>query len=703
MQTRAGAVTSQGDIAQYSDVARTTNGIDGSGITVGVLSDSYNNLLGEAADVSSGDLPAGVDVLSDLASGGCDEGRAMAQIVYDVAPGSELAFHTAFNGAADFALGIEELAGCPPGSALGCTPMPGVAAEVIVDDVGYADQPFFQDGVVAQAADNVAANGVAYFSSAGNSGRNSYESAFRTNGGVPNYHDFDPGPGVDVCQSFSIPVGETAFFILQWDEPFFSVSGAPGASNDIDIFLVDSTCSTAVAGSASNNLGGDAFEFFSYQNLGPGTDFNVVIENYSGADPGLIKYVNWRGGPANEYDTQSSTSFGHPNAAGAIGTGAAPYFLTPPYGTTPPLLESFSSAGGTPILFNTSGAPLPVPLVRNKPDITAPDGGNNTFFGSDFEPDGFPNFFGTSAAAPHAAGAAALLLECDPGLTPNQIRSTLATNAIDMETPGFDFDSGHGLLDAEMAAAAVCGAAVTADKIGVWRSRLFYLDINGNFLWDPPADGVFGFGAPTDLPVIGDWNGDGVDDLGVRRSNLFFLDLNGNRVWDPGTDGIFAFGISSDIPVVGDWNGDGVDDIGVFRSSIRRFYLDSDGSRSWNPALDTTTLFGAVGDTPITGDWNGDGVDEIGVHRPAIRRFYMDSDGSLSWNPALDTTVAFGAVGDAPIIGDWNADGTDEIGVYRQAIKRFYMDTDGNFVWNPALDTSAAFGAVGDTPIIGNW
>ncbi len=184
MQTRAGAVTSQGDLAQYSDVARTNNGIDGSGITVGVISDSYDNLSGAAADVGTGDLPAGVAVLSDLASGGSDEGRAMAQIVYDVAPGSALAFHTAFNGSADFALGIEELAGCPPGSSAGCTPMPGVAADVIVDDIGYADQPFFQDGSVAQAADFVAASGVPYFSSAGNSARNSYESPFRLAAGT---------------------------------------------------------------------------------------------------------------------------------------------------------------------------------------------------------------------------------------------------------------------------------------------------------------------------------------------------------------------------------------------------------------------------------------------------------------------------------------------------------------------------------------
>ena len=194
-----------------------SNGIIGSGVTVGVLSDSYNQLGGAAANVDSGDLPATITVLDD--SGDCglfiifipctDEGRGMMQLIHDVAPGASQAFHTAFNGQADFAQGIEELAGCPPGSSLGCTPVAGVAADVIVDDVFYFAEPMFQDGIIAQAVDNVVEGGTSYFSAAGNNGRDAYESlspyGFNPSGEFPlqndpfsESHDFDPGPGVDI-------------------------------------------------------------------------------------------------------------------------------------------------------------------------------------------------------------------------------------------------------------------------------------------------------------------------------------------------------------------------------------------------------------------------------------------------------------------------------------------------------------------------
>jgi subtilisin family serine protease len=166
-----------------------------------------------------------------------------------------------------------------------------------------------------------------------------------------------------------------------------------------------------------------------------------------------------------EYATASPTLFGHPNATGANAVGAAPYFGTPAFGTEPPVLEPFSSAGGIPILFDTGGDRTQI--MRRKPEFTAPDGVNTTFFGNDYEPDGWPNFFGTSAAAPHAAAVAALLREVRPTSTPMQIREALTRSAVDIGErgtaslatpgipigPGFDNDSGAGLLDARSAVA----------------------------------------------------------------------------------------------------------------------------------------------------------------------------------------------------------------------------------------------------------
>jgi hypothetical protein len=168
--TNMGLTTSQGDVSMRSDNVRTTLGYNGAGVTVGVLSDSYNYLGGASSDVSSGDLPGTgnpngfttpVNVLTD--DGTTDEGRAMLQIIHDVAPGVTLAFATANGGQATFANNITSL-------------RTTAGAKVIVDDVYYYAEPFFQDGVIAQAVDAAVAAGVPYFSAAGNQGQQSYES-----------------------------------------------------------------------------------------------------------------------------------------------------------------------------------------------------------------------------------------------------------------------------------------------------------------------------------------------------------------------------------------------------------------------------------------------------------------------------------------------------------------------------------------------
>jgi hypothetical protein len=153
--THVGSVTSQGDHAMRSDIARTTFGVNGSGINVGALSDSFNCLGGAAADASSGDLPS-VTVTQEISvcTGATDEGRAILQVVHDVAPGASLSFASAFNGQAAFASNILALAAS--------------GAKVVVDDVVYFAEPMFQDGIIAQAVDSVVAGGVTYFSAAGN-------------------------------------------------------------------------------------------------------------------------------------------------------------------------------------------------------------------------------------------------------------------------------------------------------------------------------------------------------------------------------------------------------------------------------------------------------------------------------------------------------------------------------------------------------
>jgi hypothetical protein len=448
--TMTGSVTSQGDTALHAASARGAYGVDGSGIMVGTLSDSYNCIGGAAADVSSNDLPAGVIVLADETGcgSGTDEGRAMMQIVHDVAPGSSQAFHSAFNGMADFANGILDLA--------------SAGAGVINDDVIYYAEPMFQDGIIAQAIDSVKASGVAYFSAAGNDARNSYAAPFSNSGVAGHFsgsvrHDFDSSAATDTLQQITVGAGSTAILVLQWKDRYASASGAPGAATDLDL-IVYSGAGAYQSGmsSYSDNLGGDPVEIAVIKNPNPNnaTTYQLGVEHFAGPYPAMLKIVYFGNVTINEFSTASSTTFGHPNAAGGQAVGAARYTQTPAFGTSPPLLEYFSSAGGTPVYFDAAGNAINV--MRQKPEIVAPDGGDTTFFGySDYEGNGHPNFFGTSAAAPHAAGVAALLRERDPLLTPDGVYTALQDTAIDMGAAGVDFDSGHGLIQADTALASL--------------------------------------------------------------------------------------------------------------------------------------------------------------------------------------------------------------------------------------------------------
>lgn len=453
-----GSITSRGDQAQRSDQARANFNVDGSGITVGVISDSYNCLGGAPDDLHSGDLPNGIQILDDnFCTDAIDEGRAMLQLVHDVAPGADLAFHTASGGQANFASGIVELATV-------------AQADVIVDDIFYFAEPFFQDGIIAQAVETVTDLGVTYVSSAGNQYRDSYEANFRNsgvNGAVGVRHDFDPGPGVQTLQTITIPPGRTPFS-LQWDQPFFSVSGAPGASSDLALvyYLPDGT----FLGLASTfaNIGNDAVDVFTITNSsGNPLPVKLGLEWVSGEEPNKIKYVIFNNAAQiQDFPTHSSTIVGHANARTAIATGAAPWFNTPEFNpnVNQPLLENFSSAGNTFILFNTDGRRQLD--IRLKPEVVGPDAGNTTFFARDLtfpvpgttEPDGFPNFFGTSASAPHIAGIVALMLENSNGLNPNLVKTLLQFTATDMDDPitpyfdfGYDEASGFGFVDADAA------------------------------------------------------------------------------------------------------------------------------------------------------------------------------------------------------------------------------------------------------------
>lgn len=299
-----GSVTSEGVLAMEVDKVLENLGFDGSGITVGVLSDSFNAFGGAQADIASGDLPPAdrINILNDSYiedDRASDEGRAMMQIIHDVAPGANLAFHTATGGISDFANGIKNLAKA------GC--------RVIVDDVFNQLEPAYQDGLIAQAVDEVRDSGVIYFSSAGNYGRSSYESAFVDSGvsingpagTVYRFHDWAHGSnsGPDLFHTVFLPNAESVVLIFQWDEPFATATpGSRGSSSDLGMFLFDPILNELLVISDFLNIGMDPIELIGFnvagylQRIGRpndlGYNFEIAIGLSSGKQPKYMKVTS---------------------------------------------------------------------------------------------------------------------------------------------------------------------------------------------------------------------------------------------------------------------------------------------------------------------------------------------------------------------------------------------------------------------------
>jgi hypothetical protein len=247
-------------------------------------------------------------------------------------------------------------------------------------------------------------------------------------------------------------------------------------------------------------------------------------------------------------------------------------------------------------------------------------------------------------------------------------------------------------------------------KIGVYQNGFWYLDFIGNGLWDGGVvdqQYAFGWADPNVIPVVGDWNGDGRAKIGVYYNGFWYLDYDGNGVWDGDVnDKAYAFGwpAAGVTPIVGDWNGDGRAKIGIYYNGL--WYLDYDGNGIWDGGVaDKAYTFGwaATGVTPIMGDWNGDGRAKIGIYYNGL--WYLDYDGNGVWNGGVnDKAYSFGASNPAatPLVGDWTGTGTAKIGIFCNG--HWYLDFLGNGVWDGGVvDRLSTFGSPGDTPIVGKW
>jgi hypothetical protein len=556
-----GLTTQKGVIQHRVDQISST--YDGTGVTLGVLSDSYDfstATIKAPNDVASGDLPGAgnpagnlqdVVIIQESATQGIDEGRAMLQLVHDIAPKARLGFATANSTQLQFADNIRSLAGLPGAPRA----VPGFNADIIVDDIIYLAEPMFSDGIVAQAVNDVTASGKHYFSSAGNRpSSQGFAGTFNQVGpaGLPTagsninlagvdpslyaggFHNFRSDGTQDIAQTLRRTTGtgsSNARVVFQWDDPFdkvtpgtqvFStVADFTGTPPSLDFFIpLTAGTSTRLVAAAngnafdaivtvrdpSNNVVINAFDtgadetiFFTptqsgnyrvtitafdnttgeftlsaFANSAQGvtTEYNLlffrsdtgafisatrsnalltnqalafvgtvpiptgqstvqmVIARSVGSTANRLRYVIFDGSTSSvrpdEYlSYQYPTSYGHNTAANGYGVGAVRPFR--PY-----IPESFSSSGPATIAFDADGNRLASPEIRQQPAIAAMDGGNTTFFSADSNSDAdtFPNFFGTSAAAPTAAAVSALVLQAKGGpgsLTVPQMKSILTS------------------------------------------------------------------------------------------------------------------------------------------------------------------------------------------------------------------------------------------------------------------------------------
>lgn len=450
--------TSEGDATHGGPTARAYYGTTGSGVKVCVMSDGVDSLTQVQ---SSGDLPAIVDVLPGQEGSG-DEGTAMLEIVHDLAPGAELGFATAFTSEASFAQNIISLAidGC----------------NIIVDDIIYLDESPFEDGPVAQAVNTVTNAGVLYFSSAGNEGNHSdgtsgtWEGDFKASAATPpttlpgmTLHDFgDGGNAITVTGG-----GSQTPPVLIWAEHYDFSTG--NASTDYDLYDLSNDLSTVYDSSTDtqDGAGGDDYPIEFLGSGAYGDEKLVVVRKTTGTTTSapMFNLIVFRGTLDQALATNGATR-GHSAAEAAFSVAATPaagaFDAGEPSGPYPGLFdssavsESFSSDGPRRIILDgATGEELTASdrtssggVVRQKPDITAADGVS-------VATPGYSPFFGTSAAAPHAAAIAALLKSAVPTLTPVAVRTALTSTAIDIEALGVDQDSGAGIVMPGAALAAV--------------------------------------------------------------------------------------------------------------------------------------------------------------------------------------------------------------------------------------------------------
>jgi|GEM_PF-1136547 len=455
--SRIGNSLTEGDAILNADDVRTqfaALNVDGSGVTVGVISTGVDHWTNVAA---TGDLPNTITIdpqrpglSSNDPNVNDDEGTAMLEIVHDLAPGANL-FFSGPQTSLEMVDSINWLV--------------NQGVDIIVDDLGFFSEPFFEDGPVAQAARNATNSGVVYVSAAGNEAQNHYQSRYTLGNVSPpggNWHRFGTN---DDFMNVTVPAFGTLEIYLQWSDPF-------GASaNDYQLVLFD-TGFNSVAVSVDPQTGTqDPTEFVSVTNNSPfAGNLLIGVDRTPGAAVRELEMFVF-GDSFREHRVLGDSIFGHPAVEDVISVAAID--ASDPGNDD---VKAFSSQGPSTIYtdFTTQDS---IPL--NSLDGAGIDGVQTEVGSSGLWtlPGGAPSnpFFGTSAAAPHIAGLAALLLDAKPTASVDEVTTALHSSAIDIGTNDYDHISGFGRFEA-------FGAM---EDIHVWHNTAFPTDVDNSGLVSP--------------------------------------------------------------------------------------------------------------------------------------------------------------------------------------------------------------------------
>ena len=474
--TFAGTVQNEGVPVMQVPQYWSSTGYTGLGMKIGVLSDSANSTGALTNAQATGNLPQNVQIITDMPSGqGSDEGTAMMEVAYDVAPGSSLAFASAFVGG-------------PQGFADGILALSAVGCNTIVDDVTYFNSPIYNEGRIALAINEVVFNQDKFYcGAAGNQTDNGYRGVWKSStssiagGSISGtFMDFGGTPYqiIDVATNTDLQVS------IKWDSAYLEGgSSLPNfqVPNVVYAYLVDLSTNAVVATANDDNLNTDmAWQLLGYTNSGTNTQFGIAYQLISGPEPTRLGWTAY--GPASGVSLFPNGNGGCSISNTALAKGSVAVAAVS--WQTPTVPEDFTSKGGVlEFLFDAAGNRLSTPYTFFKPQITAPDGISTTLPADS----GLNPFYGTSCAAPQVAAVAALIWGNQPNLTRDQLTFHLYATAIDIYSPGQDDLTGAGLIQAVPVPSDAFGTgdisnnSLTAWHLGVVGSAPIispYLDIS---------------------------------------------------------------------------------------------------------------------------------------------------------------------------------------------------------------------------------